>query len=170
MSNLSENPTTVTVRRAIPSDGPAISRLVDALADYEKLERPSLEARERILAHCFAEQPIIDIWLAFTEGNPEPVGYSVSCRTYSSFLAMPTHFMEDLFVLPDKRGCGAGKALFLHNVERAKVTQCGRMEWNCLDWNKLARDFYVRMGAQLLDDWVAYRLTADRFEGLLARR
>ncbi len=161
------NKPAVTVRRACPEDGPAISRLVDALADYEHLERPSAEARARILEHCFAPQPLIEIWLAFVEGVEGPIAYSVICQLYSSFLAKPTLFMEDLFVLPDHRGVGAGFALFKNNVELARARSCGRMEWQCLAWNKLARDFYEKSGAQTMDAWVSYRLTEDKFGDLL---
>ncbi|MDD4278566.1 MAG: GNAT family N-acetyltransferase [Candidatus Sumerlaeales bacterium] len=152
----------VSIRRAVPKDGPEINRLIDALADYEHLERPLPDARQRILDHCFAENPFIEIWLAFVGDKLEPIAYSVICRTYSSFLAKQTLFMEDIFVLPEYRKYGAGKALFENNVALAKQYGCGRMEWQCLAWNDLAHGFYSHLGGRIVDGWVNYRLTEQQ--------
>lgn len=153
--------TTVTVRRAIPPDGPAILRLVEALADYEQLTPPDDPARERLLRDTFCERPRIDVFLAEFEG--EPIGYAIVFETYSSFLAMPTLYLEDLFVLPEHRGRGAGKLLLAHCIGEAERRGCGRMEWQVLDWNTLARDFYERLDARHLSNWCVYRLTRDQF-------
>src|SRR3954470_18614309 len=124
------------IRKAIASDEPAIIALVNALADYEKLERPSPEARRRLMQDMFGPKPKIDCFLAFMDGYP--VGYAILLETYSSFLALPTLYLEDLFILDEYRKRGAGRALFLEALEEAKRRGCGRMEWTVLDWNQLA--------------------------------
>ena len=145
------------IRRAVPDDATAIHALVDALADYEHLERPSEAARERLRTDLFGGCPRIECYLAFLDGYP--VGYSILCETYSSFLALPTLYLEDLFVLPEFRSRKAGYALFNDALQLAKTRGCGRMEWTVLEWNQLAKDFYERMGAKRLHDWELYRIT-----------
>lgn len=144
------------VRRAVPGDAQAIHTLVDALADYEKLERPSPAARERLVSDLFGSRPRIDCWLAFLDGYP--VGYAFALETYSSFLALPTLYLEDLFVLPEYRSRKAGYALFAEVFSEARRRGCGRMEWTVLEWNQLAIDFYRKLGAQHMKEWHLYRI------------
>jgi GNAT superfamily N-acetyltransferase len=145
------------VRKAVASDEPAILALVEALADYEKLARPSAEARMRLMQDMFGSKPRIDCFLAFADGYP--VGYAIVVETYSSFLALPTLYLEDLFVLDEYRGRGAGRALFETVLAEAKRRGCGRMEWTVLDWNELAKDFYARVGGKHMKEWELYRIT-----------
>lgn len=145
------------VRRAEPGDAQAILTLVDALADYEKLDRPSPAARERLIADIFGPKPRLECWLVFLDGYP--VGYAFTLETYSSFLALPTLYLEDIFILDEYRGRKAGYVLFQAVLDEAKRRGCGRMEWTVLDWNRLALDFYDRMGAQWMKEWRLYRLT-----------
>ena len=145
------------VRRAIASDAHALLTLVDALADYEKLARPSPEARDRLIRDMFGPQRRIDGLLAFMDGYP--VGYAIVLETYSSFLALPTLYLEDLFVLPEYRGRKAGLALFEEVKTEAQKRGCGRVEWTVLDWNQLAIDFYKRLGAQHMKEWQLFRIT-----------
>lgn len=144
------------VRRAVEQDLPAIHALIDALADYEKLDRPTADARERLRADLFGPKPRIDCHLAFMDGYP--VGYTIIFESYSSFLAMPKLYLEDLFVLPEYRGRKVGYALFSAMVEEGKRRGCVLMEWLALDWNKLAIDFYLRMGAKEKKDWQIYQV------------
>jgi GNAT superfamily N-acetyltransferase len=144
------------VRRAVPSDAQAILTLVDALADYEKLDRPAPEARERLVRDLFGATPRVECWLVFLDGYP--VGYAFTFETYSSFLALPTLYLEDLFILEEHRGRKAGYALFQHVLEDAKRRGCGRMEWSVLDWNQLAMDFYDRLGGKWMKEWRLYRI------------
>ena len=144
------------VRRAVKDDAPAILALVDALADYEKLSRPDSAARERLIRDMFGPRPRIDCFLVFMDGYP--VGYAIALETYSSFLALPTMYLEDLFVIPEYRGRKAGYALFSTVLEEARRRGCGRMEWSVLDWNQLAIDFYKRLGAQEKKEWRQYRI------------
>lgn len=146
-----------TVRKAVASDEPAILALVDALADYEKLPRPTLEARTRLLKDMFGPKPRIDCFLAFADGYP--VGYAIILETYSSFLALPTLYLEDLFILEEYRKRGVGRALFNIAVEEAKKRGCGRMEWTVLDWNQLAIEFYQKIGGTHMKEWQLYRIT-----------
>jgi GNAT superfamily N-acetyltransferase len=151
-----------TVRKAVPSDEPAILALVDALADYEKLPRPSPEARERLLRDILGPKPRIDCFLAFADGYP--VGYAIILETYSSFLALPTLYLEDLFILEEYRKRGVGRALFNTAVQEAKSRGCGRMEWTVLDWNQLAIDFYQKIGGTHMKEWQMYRISLARGE------
>ena len=147
---------TPVVRKAVASDEPAILALVDALADYEQLERPSPEARARLMRDMFGPKPRVDCFLAFMDGYP--VGYSIVIETYSSFLALPTLYLEDLFVLDAYRKRGVGRALFSGALDEAKLRGCGRMEWTVLDWNQLAIDFYQKIGGKHMADWQLYRI------------
>jgi GNAT superfamily N-acetyltransferase len=138
--------------------------LIDALADYEKLARPSRAARARLLADAFGPRQRFEAYLALIDGTP--VGYAIVFETYSSFLALPTLYLEDLFVLPAFRKQRIGLALFRACAELARRRGCGRMEWVVLDWNEIAIRFYERLGARHLREWHTYRLTKEQLRGL----
>ena len=157
-----------SVRAATPEDAPAILALVHGLAAYEKLAPPDAAALERLIRDMFSTPPRIQAFLAEIDGIP--AGYAFIFETYSSFLALPTLYLEDLFVLPEFRSKKAGYALFSHVVGEAHRRGCGRMEWSVLTWNRLAIDFYVRLGATHLSDWAAYRLTRPDMENIMAAR
>ena len=146
----------IKIRRADRSDADVFLALIDALADYEKLERPDRQARLRLIADGFGPSPRYEAFLAFADGKA--VGYAVILETYSSFLALPTLYLEDIFVLPDYRKQKTGLALFLSMTELAKQRGCGRMDWTVLDWNTMALDFYDRLGAAYLKEWQLYRM------------
>jgi ABC-type dipeptide/oligopeptide/nickel transport system permease component len=112
---------------------------------------------------------IPNFWLA-THVTIINLGYAITFETYSSFLALPTLYLEDLFVIPEARGSGAGRAAFRHLAAEALRRGCGRMEWAVLDWNALAIGFYERLGAQRLSEWYTYRLTADQLRGIAEER
>jgi GNAT superfamily N-acetyltransferase len=158
----------IQVRPASASDADAWLSLIDALADYEKLERPNPAARERLLLDAFGENPRTEVYLAESEGRI--VGYAITLFTYSSFLALPTLYLEDLFVLESHRGHGAGYQLFTRCVEEAHRRGCGRMEWQVLDWNRLAIDFYERLGARQMKEWLPYRMVRQDMEALLSKQ
>jgi GNAT superfamily N-acetyltransferase len=143
----------VTVRRATAADAESVLRLVDALADYEHLEPPDAAAKQRLIADMSKR---FDAWLAEVDG--QAVGYAFVFETYSSFLAQPTLYLEDLFVLPEYRNKKVGYALFTEMLAEAKRRGCGRMEWTVLDWNQLAIDFYKRLGATHKSQWQLYRI------------
>lgn len=156
----------IIIRPAEPADADSILHLIDALAEYEKLEPPTMEAKQRLIADAFAERPRFNILLAVTSEGIA-VGYAFILENYSTFLALPTLYLEDLFVLPEFRGSGAGSALFSAVAAEAKNRGCGRVEFVVLDWNTLAQDFYHRKGARHLKDWYFYRLDSDQFDSVI---
>lgn len=139
--------------------------LILALAEYEKLEPPGKEAQQRLLRDAFSESPRFDFLLAELPDG-KAVGYAIILETYSSFRAQPTLFLEDIFVLTDARGVGAGFTLFQAVVREAERRGCGRVDFMVLEWNQLARDFYHRLGAQHLSDWYPYRLSCENFTAI----
>ena len=147
----------ITICKARRSDAQAFLALIDALADFEKLKRPSRAARARLVRDGFGKRKRFDPMLACVNGMP--VGYAIIFETYSSFLARPTLFLEDLFVLQEFRGKKIGLKLFRACVAEANRRACGRMEWIVLDWNTHAIQFYKRHGAQYMKEWHMYRLT-----------
>jgi GNAT superfamily N-acetyltransferase len=150
----------ITIRRASRADAPRLLELVDALADYERLARPDAAARERLVRDGFAtDPPLYEAYLIELDGRG--IAYAVAFQTYSSFLARPTLYLEDLFVLPEHRRKGIGETVMRFLAEEALRRGCGRMEWMVLTWNETAIRFYARMAARRLDDWVAYRLTRE---------
>jgi GNAT superfamily N-acetyltransferase len=159
-----------TIRPAAPADAERWLALVDALADYEKLDRPRPDARERLVRDAFGPPPNrIQVYLAESPAG-EALAYAITCETYSSFLALPTLYLEDLFVLPDARRHGIGKAFFRHLAAEAVRRGCGRMEWVVLDWNQLAIEFYEGLGARHMREWYTYRLTADQLREMISHR
>lgn len=157
----------VTIRKATSDDAEELLRLVEALAEYERLPPPDHAAKRRLVADMTLEHPRFEAYLAIMNGRS--VGYAIVLETYSSFLALPTLYLEDIFVLPEFRGIGAGFALFQTIVGEAQRRGCGRMEWAVLEWNKPAINFYERLSAVRLHDWQHYRLTASDFERILSR-
>jgi GNAT superfamily N-acetyltransferase len=149
----------VVVRTFRVGDAPRLLELIDGLADYERLERPAGAARERLATHAMAEPPLFRILLA--EIDRLVVGYAIYFFTYSTFLARPNLYLEDIFVLPDYRAQGAGKALFRACAREAVTHECGRMEWQVLNWNQPSIDFYKRLGARQLDTWLPFRLEGE---------
>jgi GNAT superfamily N-acetyltransferase len=146
----------VHVRGLTASDIETFLDLIDGLADYERLARPDADARQRLAHDALADPPRFSVLLAEAEG--EVVGYAVYFFTYSTFLARPTLYLEDIFVTPSARGLGAGLALFRACVTGAVRNGCGRMEWQVLTWNTPSIEFYQRLGARRLEDWHGFRL------------
>lgn len=156
---------TVIVRKATRHDAQAILTLVDALAAFEKLEPPDAEAKKRLIMDMSGKRPRFDAYLAELGGHA--IGYAFVFETYSSFLALPTLYLEDLFVLPNYRNMKAGYALFSAMVGEAYDRGCGRMEWTVLDWNQLAIDFYKKLGASHMKEWQLHRLTREDMKRIL---
>jgi len=145
-----------TIRKAKKSDSTEIIRLINELADFEKLTPPDKKAQRRIIREGFSKNPRFQILLAFK--NKIAVGYAFYFFSYSTFLARPTLYLEDIFISENYRGYGIGKKLFLNLVQIAKQKKCGRIEWLVLDWNKNAIDFYNRLGAKEMKEWKFFRL------------
>jgi GNAT superfamily N-acetyltransferase len=134
--------------------------LIDKLAEYEKLSPPDAEAQDRLRKDCLSANPRYTAFIA--QLNGKYVAYIIYYFTYSSFLALPTLFIEDLFVLEEYRGQGVGKKMFDFLKQTAKSEGCGRIEFTVLQWNKTAQEFYEKNGAKCLE-WFLYRLTKDNF-------
>jgi GNAT superfamily N-acetyltransferase len=137
-------------------DAKDLTALIRALAKYEKLTPPSPAAARRLIADIGGR---IRVMMAEVDGTS--VGYAIYLFTYSSFLARPTLYLEDLFVLPEHRRGGIGGKFFESLHREARRETCGRMEWVVLDWNTPAHRFYRKLGAKALDNWITYRMTLD---------
>lgn len=156
------------VRQARRADGETLLRLIDGLADYERLTPPDAEGRQRFLQEL-TRRPR-RTWCYLAEADGAAVGYSVLCETFSTFSAKPKLFLEDIFVLPYARNSGAGYALFRHAVEEAVRRDCSALVWEVLDWNQLAIDFYERLGGRKFEGWSMYRMEREAMEEMLADR
>ena len=155
-----------TLRRAAREDAAGLIKLIVSLAQFEKLTPPDEEAQQRLIKDGFGERPRFETWLGFVPEANEPVAYAMVFETYSSFLARPTLYLEDIFVLPEFRGRGIGSALLQRCIELAHERDCGRVEWTCLDWNTRAQCVYENLGARRMSEWYLYRLTRDRIQEL----
>ena len=145
----------VAIRAGRWADAEGFVRLVLALARFEKLAPPSPEGRRRLVEDVFRKKRIR---LFVASDGKKLVGYALYFFTYSSFVARPSLYLEDLFVLEEYRKGGVGFALFRRCVDEAVSKGCGRMEWSVLTWNQRAMEFYERLGARKLSDWCVYRL------------
>ena len=147
----------VVIRRGTKRDVAVILRLIRGLAEYERLVHEVEATAARVRAHGFGRRRYFETLICRRGGRP--VGFALYFFTYSTFLARPTLYLEDLFVLPDERGTGAGKALLRALARIAVRRGCGRLEWAVLDWNRPAIGFYKRLGAKLRRQWILTRLT-----------
>ena len=155
----------VTVRAATPADGETLLRLIEGLADYERLTPPDAEGRVRFLAEL--ERQPARTWCFLAEIDGAAVGYTVLCETFSTFSAKPKLFLEDIFVVPEARSTGAGFALFRSAAEFGVQRDCATLVWEVLDWNQLAIDFYERLGGRNFAGWSMYRMSREAMESLL---
>ena len=145
----------IEIRRGTKSDSEQLLRLLVSLAKFEQLDPPTPEARKRIVDDIFSKKRL---GLFVAAKGEKLFGYALYFYTYSSFLARPTLYLEDLFVLSRYRRQGVGFALFRRCVDEAMGQGCGRMEWAVLTWNEKALQFYEKLGARRLSDWQTYRL------------
>ena len=153
------------IRPATPADIPLILFFIRALADYEKLSHEVEATEEKLRATLFSEKPAAECILAFTaDATPRPAGFAIFFTNYSTFLAKPGLYLEDLFVKPEFRGQGIGKSLLLYLAKLANQRGCGRMEWTVLDWNHPAIAFYESIGAERKLAWQICRLTGPALE------
>jgi GNAT superfamily N-acetyltransferase len=147
------------IRPARVEDVPLILDLIRDLATYERAPKEVTATEEQLLAVLFGEKPVAEVLLAFEEKSP--VGFAVFFHNFSTWLGRPGLYLEDLFVKPEKRGKGYGRALLVDLAKIARDRGCGRMEWAVLNWNEPAIKFYRALGAKPLDEWTVYRLTRD---------
>jgi GNAT superfamily N-acetyltransferase len=159
---------TVEITAATPADVPILFELVQALAAYEKLTHEVTGTPEALAKSLFGPRPYAEALVARVEAESETrgVGFALFFHNFSTFLMQPGIYLEDLFVLPDYRGLGIGKALLQRLGQLAVERNCGRLEWMVLDWNEPAIQFYKRMGAQLKTEWQLCRVTGEALETL----
>jgi len=147
------------IRPAFIEDVPVILELIRELATYERAPNEVTATEEQLVAVLFGERPAAEVLLAF-EGK-SPVGFAVFFHNFSTWLGRPGLYLEDLFVKPEKRGKGYGRALLVDLAKIARDRGCGRMEWAVLDWNEPAIKFYRALGAKPMEEWTVFRLTRD---------
>lgn len=154
----------LTIRPATALDVPLILDFIRALALYERAAVEVVADEERLRETLFGESPQAKVVLALWEGRP--VGFAVYFFSYSTWLARKGLYLEDLFVLPEARGNGVGKALLRQLARIAVEEGCGRLEWSVLDWNQPAIDFYLSLGAVPQSEWTRYRLSGTDLQEL----
>jgi ribosomal protein S18 acetylase RimI-like enzyme len=153
----------ISIRQATKQDVPTIFGFICALADYEKLRHEVVATEPTLTATLFGAAPAAEVLIAerAIDGQPIPVGFALFFTTYSTFLAKPGLYLEDLFVAPAHRGCGAGKTLMTALASLAVQRGYGRFEWSVLDWNTPAIEFYRRLGSKPQSEWTVERVTGE---------
>jgi GNAT superfamily N-acetyltransferase len=159
---------TLVLREATPDDVPLIRELIEGLAEYERLRHQCVATDALLRASLFGERPAAEVIIAEWHGTP--AGFALFFHNYSTFLARPGIYLEDLFVKPEFRGHGIGKALLSRLAALAVARGCGRLEWSVLDWNVDAIGFYTSLGARAKDEWTVYQVTGDALTQLAAAR
>jgi GNAT superfamily N-acetyltransferase len=147
---------------ATAADAPVILEMIRALAEYEKLSGQVTATEEKLRATLFGAHPAAEVLLGYV--GEECAGFALFFQNYSTFLAKPGMFLEDLFVKPEFRGRGVGRALLTRVGKIGKERGCGRFEWEVLDWNTPAIGFYKSLGAVPMDEWTKYRITGAALE------
>ena len=153
----------LTFRFAVRADTPKILFFIRALAEYEQMA-DQVVATEELLAEQLFDRGGAEVLFALEDG--QEVGFALFFHNFSTFLGRAGLYLEDLYVLPEHRGKGTGKALLRQLARIARERGCGRMEWWCLDWNRPSIDFYLSLGAEPMRDWTVYRLSGATLEAL----
>lgn len=156
----------IAIRRATPDDLPLIVELIQALADYERLRHECHATPELLERALFGARPHAEVLVAEVDGAS--AGFALFFHNFSTFLARPGIYLEDLFVRPQFRGKGIGRALLQRLAVLARERECGRLEWAVLDWNTPAIGFYRKLGAVPQDEWTVFRVTGAALEHLAA--
>ncbi len=154
----------LAIRMAEPADVPVIADLIRGLARFEKLEDEVTMTEELLAKNLFRPRPYAETLIA--EDGGTPVGFALFFHNFSTFLAKPGIYLEDLFVVPEQRGRGIGRALLHRLAQIAVERDCGRLEWAVLDWNREAIGFYERLGAKPNSEWTVYRLAGEALTSL----
>ena len=155
---------TLGIRPGELADVPLIAELIRGLAVYEKLESQVTMTEEKLTDSLFGERRYAETLIAEDDGAP--VGFALFFHNFSTFLAQPGIYLEDLFVLPEHRGHGIGKALLADLARIAVERGCGRLEWSVLDWNEPSIEFYKKLGAVPMNEWTIFRVTGEALERL----
>jgi len=147
------------IRKATEADVPLIHWFIQQLADYERLLHEAVMTEETLRESLFGSHPSAEVLLGYYADKP--VGFAVFFHNFSTFIGRRGLYLEDLFVIPEMRGKGFGRALLLHLANIARERNCGRFEWAVLDWNKPAIEFYKKLGAVPLNEWTIFRVTGE---------
>lgn len=149
----------ISIRPALEADSALILQLINDLAEYEKLSHIVVADIQKISETLFGEKPSAEVLIA--EYEDYPAGFALFFSNYSTFLAKPGFYLEDLYVKPELRGKGIGKALLSKIAQLAVERNYGRVEWSVLDWNEPAIGFYKKIGAKAMDEWTVFRLSGE---------
>ena len=147
------------IRRAQREDVPLVLDFINKLADYERLSHEVVATVVELEKYLFGEEKVAEVVIGYY--HDVPVGFALYFYNFSTFLAKPGIYLEDLFVLEEQRGKGFGKALLAYLAKLAVEKDCGRLEWAVLDWNEPSIEFYKSLGARMMDEWIVNRLTGD---------
>ncbi|HZR77957.1 MAG TPA: GNAT family N-acetyltransferase [Chthoniobacterales bacterium] len=153
-----------TIRPATVSDVSVILELIRALATYERAPEQVTATEELLKNTLFGEKPGAEVLLLFEKNTP--AGFALFFHNFSTWIGRPGIYLEDLFVRPEHRGKGYGRALLVELAKIARERNCGRLEWAVLDWNEPAIQFYRKLGAKPMDEWTVFRLTRDEIANL----
>jgi len=154
----------LVIRVATEDDLSLIAGFIRALAEYERLSHAVEFDEEQLRRSLFGERPFAEVLIA--EDGGDPVGFALFFHNFSTFLGRPGIYLEDLFVRPEARGKGFGKALLARLAQIALERGCGRVEWAVLNWNQPSIEFYDALGARPNSDWTVYRLTGEALQSL----
>jgi GNAT superfamily N-acetyltransferase len=152
------------IRTASVHDVPLILSFIKGLAEYERLSHEVTVTEASLRETLFGPNPAAEVIIAYS--GDRPAGFALFFHNYSTFLGQKGIYLEDLFVLPEERGRGIGKALLAHLAKLAEERHCGRLEWAVLDWNEPAINFYKSLGAKPMDEWTTFRVTGEALKGL----
>ena len=156
----------IGIRAAVESDAPLILQLVKELAEYERLSHEVVATEEALRDSLFGERPLAEVLIC--HHGDEPAGFALFFHSFSTFLGKPGIYLEDLYVKPEYRGMGLGRALLVHLAKLASERGCGRLEWSVLDWTETAIAFYRGVGASPVSGWTVYRVAGEALEELAA--
>ena len=154
------------IRVATEADVPLILSFIRELAEYERLSHEVVATEEGLRDSLFGERTGAEVVIGYQDGSP--AGFALFFHNFSTFLGRPGLYLEDLYVKPETRGRGLGRALLVYLAKLATERGCGRMEWSVLDWNEPAIKLYRGIGATPMDEWTVYRVTGEALEDLAA--
>ena len=157
---------TLSIRPATPADLPLIAQFIRDLAEYEKLSHEVRFDEARLGENLFGARPYAEVVIGEIDGAAQ--GFALFFHNFSTFEGRPGLYLEDLFVRPEARGSGLGKALLAHLAQLCVARDCARLEWSVLDWNAPSIGFYQRLGAKLMDEWTVMRVDGDALTKLAA--
>ena len=158
----------IEIRVATEDDVPLVLSLIKELAEYERLSHEVVATEEMLRDSLFGERRVAEVILGYL--RDDAAGFALFFHNFSTFLGKPGIYLEDLYVKPEFRGAGVGRALLVYLAKLARERGCGRLEWWVLDWNEPAIRFYKVLGAVPMEDWTVYRVMGEALDELAAER